>query len=274
MTDIRTGAPSAGTATLDGAAGGSPRIEARNISMRFGGIVALDSVSIDVPPGQIRGLIGPNGAGKTTLFDIISGLRPPTEGEVFMDGIDITSTSPMSRARAGMRRTFQRQQVFSWLSVEDNILAAMEWRGGGGGLLGDTVGWIGGRKLEKERRKKVEELLHQCDLYEIRGHPVGNLPIAKVRLVEIARAIADEPVVLLLDEPTSGLHVTECEQVANVVRRHREETGASFIIVEHDIEFVLGLCDQITVLELGAIIFNGDPDSARKDPGVRRAYLG
>jgi len=242
--------------------------------MRFGGIVALDDVSIDIPPAQIRGLIGPNGAGKTTLFDIISGLRPPTEGRIFMDGADITSTSSMSRARAGLRRTFQRQQVFSWLSVEDNVLAAVEWRGGGGGLLGDTAGWFGGRKLERKRRAKVVDLLRQCDLYDIKDHPVGNLPIAKVRLVEIARAIADEPVVLLLDEPTSGLHISECEHVAAVVRRHREETGASFIIVEHDIEFVLGLCDQITVLELGTIIFDGDPESARKDEGVRRAYLG
>jgi branched-chain amino acid transport system ATP-binding protein len=273
MADIGTGATSAGTATLHEDVA-TARISARNICMRFGGIVALDDVSIDVPAGQIRGLIGPNGAGKTTLFDIISGLRPPSEGQIFMDGTNITSTSSRSRARAGLRRTFQRQQVFSWLSVEDNVLAAVEWRGGGGGLLGDTVAWFGGRKLERQRRAKVEDLLRQCDLYDLKDHAVGNLPIAKVRLVEIARAIADQPTVLLLDEPTSGLHAFECEHVASVVRRHREETGASFIIVEHDIEFVLGLCDQITVLELGTIIFDGDPESARQDPGVRRAYLG
>ena len=240
MTDSGSGL-AAGTvqeAGRDGAAG-TARIAVENISMRFGGIVALDDVSLEVPPGQIRGLIGPNGAGKTTLFDIISGLRPPTDGKIFMNGVNVTSTSSMSRARAGLRRTFQRQQVFSWLSVEDNVLAAVEWHGGGGGVLGDSVAWIGGRRLERERRKKVTDLLRQCELYEFRDLPVGNLPIAKVRLVEIARAIADDPTVLLLDEPTSGLHASECEQVAGVVRRHRDETGASFIIVEHDIEFVL-----------------------------------
>ncbi len=273
------GGPAAATGVLDpatanGAGGAAPRIAAHGISMHFGGISALSDVSIDVPPGQIRGLIGPNGAGKTTLFDIMSGLRRPSSGKIFMDGTDVTDNSSMERARTGLRRTFQRQQVFSWLSVEDNVLAAMEWRGGGGGVLGDAVGWIGGRRLERERRQHARELLDQCDLLPYADHPVGNLPIAKVRLVEIARAIADNPTVLLLDEPTSGLRESECAGVSALVRRYREDTGASFVIVEHDIEFVLGLCDAITVLALGQVIFEGSPDEARKDPAVRKAYLG
>ena len=277
MTDGASG-PATAVGVLDSSANGtgtSPsRIGAHGISMHFGGISALSDVSIDVPPGQIRGLIGPNGAGKTTLFDIMSGLRRPSSGRIFMDGTDVTDHSSMERARSGLRRTFQRQQVFSWLSVEDNVLASMEWHGGGGGLLGDAVSWIGGRRLERERRKHARDLLDKCDLLEYADHPVGNLPIAKVRLVEVARAIADSPTVLLLDEPTSGLRASECAGVAALVRRYREDTGASFVIVEHDIEFVLGLCDTITVLALGQVIFEGTPDEARKDPAVRKAYLG
>jgi branched-chain amino acid transport system ATP-binding protein len=260
------------TATTPGSQPGT--IAVRDISVRFGGITALNGVSLEVPAGQIRGLIGPNGAGKTTLFDVISGLRPPTEGQVFIDGVDVTSTTSLARARTGLRRTFQRQQVFSWLTVEDNVLAAMEWRGGGGGVLGDILALPSGRRLEKRRREVVAKLLADCGLSSVAKHPVGNLPIAQVRLVELARALADDSRILLLDEPTSGLQPADCEQVASIVRTYRAERGATFVMVEHDIEFVLGLCDQITVLETGSIIFNGSPADARKDAGVRRAYLG
>jgi branched-chain amino acid transport system ATP-binding protein len=251
-----------------------PRIAAVDVSVRFGGIVALDGVTVKVPAGQVRGLLGPNGAGKTTLFDVMSGLRPPTTGQILIDGVDVTSTTSMARARAGLHRTFQRQQVFSWLTVQDNVLVAIEWRGGGGGVLGDAVGWPGRRRLERRRRALVEELLVRCHLWEIRHQAVGKLPIAKMRLVEFARALADNPRVLLLDEPTSGLHPSECEQVAQIVRGYREERTATFLIVEHDIEFMLGLCDEITVLEAGRIIFDGSPSGAREDPAVRRAYIG
>lgn len=250
------------------------RIAVRNVSVRFGGIVALSNVSLDVPAGQVRGLIGPNGAGKTTLFDVMSGVRPPTEGRVFIDGKDVTSTTSLARARAGLRRTFQRQQVFSWLSVEDNVLAATEWHQGGGGLAGDLFRLPTRTATERKRRKKVEVLLGRFGLMSVRDVPVGQLPIATVRLVELARALIDEPSVLLLDEPTSGLQADDCAKVSEIVQSCRDELGATFVIVEHDIGFVMDLCDQITVLQSGAILLDGTPQEIMDSAEVRRAYLG
>jgi branched-chain amino acid transport system ATP-binding protein len=231
-------------------------------------------VSFDVAPGELRGLIGPNGAGKTTLFDVISGIRPPTTGTVAIDGVDVTGWTSRARARRGLRRTFQRQQVFTWLSVEDNVLAALEWRPWRAGIVGDALALPPTRRLEKQRRGQVRELLRECGLDSVRDRPIGNLPIATVRMVELARALVGEPNLLLLDEPTSGLRPADCDTVACLVRDYRARSGCSVVVVEHDIEFVLGLCERITVLETGSIIFDGTPDDARRDPEVRRAYLG
>ena len=250
------------------------RLAVKNVSVHFGGIRAVKEVSLEVGPGELRGLIGPNGAGKTTLFDVVSGVRAPTHGRVEINGRDVTKDSSMRRARNGLRRTFQRQQVFTWLSVEDNVLAALEWRVWSGGMVGDALGLPNTRRLEKRRRAQVRELLHQCGLEDVHDVPIGNLPIATVRMVELARALVDEPSLLLLDEPTSGLHPAECAIVAGLVGDYRDRTGCSVIVVEHDIEFVLGLCDRITVMETGAIIFDGTPEQARRDPEVRRAYIG
>jgi branched-chain amino acid transport system ATP-binding protein len=261
-------------APVDQASGGRPRLTVSDVSVHFGGIRAVRDVSLEVGAGELRGLIGPNGAGKTTLFDVISGVRQPTHGRVCIDGRDVTKTSSMWRARHGLRRTFQRQQIFTWLSVEDNILAALEWRGWAGGVVGDALGLPNTRRLEKQRRAKVRELIERCNLDDVREVAIGNLPIATVRMVELARALIDEPRLLLLDEPTSGLHPSDCAIVAGIVSDYRDRTGCSVIVVEHDIELVLDLCDRITVLETGAIIFDGTPDEARRDPEVRRAYIG
>jgi branched-chain amino acid transport system ATP-binding protein len=250
------------------------RIAATGVTVRFGGVIALRDVSVAVPAGQVRGLIGPNGAGKSTLFDVISGFRRPTAGSVSMDSQDITAWSPMRRARNGMRRTFQRQQVFSWLDAEDNILVALEWEGGGGGLLADLVAAPTREKIEQRRRERARELIETCGLGDVAGIPVGTLPIGKARLVELARALVSDPRVLLLDEPTSGLSPAECRQVARIVTEYCGRSNCTVILVEHDLEFVMGLCEVISVLETGQMIFDGSPEEARTDPGVRRAYLG
>jgi branched-chain amino acid transport system ATP-binding protein len=261
------------TATT-GAPGTSERLRTAGVSVRFGAIVAVNDVTLSVDAGELVGLIGPNGAGKTTLFDVISGIRAPSSGRVLIDGADVTDRSDMVRARQGLRRTFQRQQVFTWLSVEDNVLAALEWSPWCGGSVGDALLLPWSRRLERQRRQQVREVLHRFGLDEVRQRPIGNLPIATVRMVELARAIIGEPTLLLLDEPTSGLRPRDVDAVAQLVSDYRSSSGCSVVVVEHDIEFVLGLCDRVTVLEAGVVIFNGTPDDARVDPSVRRAYLG
>ena len=244
------------------------------VGVRFGGIKALDDVSLTVPRGLVCGLIGPNGAGKTTLFDVISGVRTPNDGTVRFDGKDTTRQSSVARARRGLRRTFQRVQTFGWLSVEDNVLAATEWRGGGGGMLADFVQFPTRRSRERERRERVGEVLEQCGLTAVRQDPVGSLPIGLARMVEFARAIVDEPKLLLLDEPTSGLDEVESERLVEQLRRLRTTTSCSVILVEHDMGFVMDQCDVVTVLDLGRVLTTGAPKDIQADPVVRAAYLG
>ncbi len=244
------------------------------VTVRFGGVVAVNAASLSVPPGEIRGLIGPNGAGKTTLFDTITGMRLPTSGRVIYDGTDITDRSAVWRSRNGMRRTFQRQQPFGWLSVEDNVLAALDYRGGGGGIVADVLALPSRRRRERERRAKAKAAVARCGLTSLSGEAAGRLSIGKVRLLELARAIVDDPKVLLLDEPTSGLEEAEAEKFGEIVSEVRHETGCAVLLVEHDVPFVMGLCDRITVLNLGEVIAEGTPAEVSSNDLVRAAYLG
>ncbi|MCU1458387.1 MAG: Branched-chain amino acid transport ATP-binding protein LivG, partial [Actinomycetia bacterium] len=209
----------------------APALEVREVSVNIGGIHALTDVSLAVMPGEVLGIIGPNGAGKTTLFDAISGLRMPTSGHVSLCGVDATRRSPVWRSRNGLRRTFQRQQVVGALSVEDNLVAAQDWRGGGGGLLADLFGLRSRARLEKERRVRAAEVLAWCGLTEIASVSAGGVPIGISRMVELGRAVVDDARVLLLDEPTSGLDGEEMEQLGETIVRVVREQNCAVLLV-------------------------------------------
>lgn len=249
-------------------------VELSGIGVRFGGIAALNDVSLRITPGEVCGLIGANGAGKTTLFDVISGVRSPDSGRVLLHGRDITSWSPQRRARSGMRRTFQRVQVFGWLSIEENLLVATEWRGGGGGVLADLLGLPTRTKREAARRKRALEVLDRCGLAAVKDRSAASLPIGTARLVELARALMDEPTLLLLDEPASGLDHVEAERFGDLITGVAADTNTAVLLVEHDVGFVMERCDRVAVLHLGEIIADGSPEEVRGDPLVRDAYLG
>jgi len=251
-----------------------PALELREVTVRFGGITALSDVSLSAACGEIVGLIGPNGAGKTTLFDVVSGVRAPDGGRVVLDGRDVTQAGAVTRARKGLRRTFQRVQTFGWLSVEDNVLSALEWRGGGGGFVADLVSFPTRRHREHHRRARVAEVLDRCGLTAVAKEPAASLPIGLARMLEVARAVVDPPKVLLLDEPTSGLDETEAARLGELLQSIRAEGSCAVLLVEHDVRFVMRQCDRIVVLDLGRVLAVGGPSEIQANAAVRAAYLG
>jgi ABC-type branched-subunit amino acid transport system ATPase component len=236
--------------------------------------VALDGVSLTVHAGAIVGLIGPNGAGKTTCFGVLSGLLRPRRGRVLMDGVDVTGTSPQTRARRGLARTFQRLELFSELSVRDHLVVA--YRTGGRNValrVGlDLVG-LGARPYPGEN-DAVDEILGLLSLGRVASVPAAALPLGTGRLVEVGRALAAHPRVLLLDEPSSGLDAGETDELARVLRRVNEESGVALVVVEHNVEMVLGLAGHVTVLDFGQVIAAGTPSQIRASDVVQAAYLG
>jgi branched-chain amino acid transport system ATP-binding protein len=268
-----TGALSTDDAPVD-----SPRADyvltASGVVVRFGGVVALAGVDTALGRGEILGLIGPNGAGKTTLFDVLAGSRSAGAGRVEFDGVDITRRSDLWRARAGIRRTFQRQQLFGALTVRENVLAALEWTRGGGGLPADLIAAPSRRTLTEERMGKVDEVLTLCGLETHSNRVAADLPIGAGRLVELARALVADPTVLLLDEPRSGLGAADGVMLSNLLRSIGAERNLSILLVEHDMGFVMALCHRIVVLHLGSVLAEGDPASIQANEAVRHAYLG
>ena len=231
-----------------------------SVSVSFGGLQALSGVEIDVPEGEVTGLIGPNGAGKTTLFNVITGLQPPNAGKVVLDDRDITTAKPHKRARLGIGRTFQRLETFGTLSVRDNVLVAAEMR----------RGW------SRERFKPgqlADELIERVGLTAVSSERVDKLPTGTQRLVELARALATKPRVILLDEPSSGLNEAETDQLAELLRE-LAATGLGILLVEHDMGLVMSACHHIHVLDFGRIIAFGSPEEVQANPIVRAAYLG
>lgn len=249
-------------------------LEAVGITVRFGGVTAVDDVSLSFESGEICGIMGPNGAGKTTLFDVLSGVRRPTRGRVLLCGREVTTRSAVHRSRSGLRRTFQRQQTFGWLTVRDNLLVALESKGGGGGLGADMLRLPGRVRREHQRLQRVEEVLELCALTDVAGASASTLDIGRARMVELARALVSEPTVLLLDEPTSGLQERETAQLGATIERLRTEAGCAVILVEHDVGFMFEHCQRIAVLDLGRVLADGTPAKIRADEAVVAAYLG
>ncbi len=235
-------------------------LEARGVTVRFGGHVAVDQVDLDVEPGAITGLIGPNGAGKTTTFNVLTGLQETTAGRVLLEGHDITRLPTHKRARRGIGRTFQKLEVFSSLTVFENVLTAVEIH----------RSFSGGRRDHDE---KVASVIEQVGLGAVAGERVDSLPTGQCRLVELARALAIEPKVLLLDEPASGLDDHETRQFAELLLSLIGD-GLAILMVEHDVPLVMEVCRDITVLDFGRIIATGTPAEIQANQTVLDAYLG
>ncbi len=237
-----------------------PLLSAEQISVQFGGLRALNSVDINCEPGQVTGLIGPNGAGKTTMFNVITGLQPPTAGRVVIDGADITSRTPFRRARLGIARTFQKLEAFSNLSAFDNVLVAAESR----------RSWD---KSKFDPKVVADEMLDRVGIRDVANFMVGTLSTGTARLVELARALATNPRMLLLDEPSSGLNEEETESMAALLRVLVQD-GLGVLLVEHDMSFVMSTCNFIHVLDFGQLIATGTPKEVQANPLVQAAYLG
>jgi ABC-type branched-subunit amino acid transport system ATPase component len=253
----------------------SPILAAEGVTVRFGGVVALDDVSLSVPAGSTIGLVGPNGAGKTTLFGVLSGLLRPRAGRVFMSGVDVTRRSPQTRARRGLARTFQRMELFTELTVREHLVVARRVKDRRERLVGMARDMSGfGERPGEGEDDTVDEILELLGLTDLANRPALTVPLGTGRLLEVGRALAGEPSVMLLDEPSSGLDVHETEQLGDALRRVRRDRGTAFVLVEHNVEFVLDLADRVTVLDFGKLLVEGRPDEIRTSPEVQAAYLG
>jgi ABC-type branched-subunit amino acid transport system ATPase component len=254
----------------------APVLAAAGVTVRFGGLIALSDVSLEVPQGTIVGLVGPNGAGKSTLFAVLSGLLRPAEGRVELRGTDVTDASPQRRARDGLARTFQQPELFMGLTVREHLVLADRVRFARRRLWRDMVDPRSLLRPDVEEDERVDGLLELLDLTLVARAPVGALPLGTSRLVEVARALATRPDVVLLDEPLSGLDIAESERLASTLRRVVDESArrVSLLMVEHDVATVLALSSRMYVLDFGELIASGTPAQIRDNAAVRAAYLG
>ena len=238
------------------------------ISRHFGSLVALEDVSLEMEPGELRAVIGPNGAGKTTLFNMVSGFFPPTRGRVLFDGDPIDALSAERRARRGIVRTFQITEIFHEMTVLENIRVAVET---GAGI--NARPWVS-RAADLKVRRRVDELLALAGLAAKADRVVSELAHGDQRVVEVAIALALRPKLLLLDEPTAGMGDEETDSMVGLIRRLHGEQGLSILFIEHDMDIVFGIAQRITVLDQGRILAEGSPAEVACNPAVRAAYLG
>jgi branched-chain amino acid transport system ATP-binding protein len=246
-------------------------LEVEQVSVRFGGIQALDAVSLSVAAGESVGLVGPNGAGKTTLFDCISGRTRPNAGCVRFDGRPLDGVPAYRRARMGLARTFQRLEVFPELTVRDHLVVADRGHRGAGALWRDLLNLAAVRPDEAAR---VDEIIALVGLEEIADVAVAALGLGRCRLVELGRALACRPRLLLADEPSSGLDGHEAGAVADALRSVQRQRHMAVLLVEHDLEMVARVVDRVVVLDTGTVIAEGPFDAVVAEPAVQRAYLG
>jgi branched-chain amino acid transport system ATP-binding protein len=250
-----------------------PMLDVRRLSKSFRGLHALVDYELRLAPLTIHGVIGPNGAGKTTLFHLLSGFLQPTSGTIAFEGRDITGSSAFKVARMGIGRTFQNIRLFGELSVLDNVKVALQ-RHSGRSTIGALVSSPSFRRAERELDTRAMELLELFGLAAQRDRAARNLPYGDQRRLEIARAVGIQPKVLLLDEPNAGMNPIETQALLELIRRLRDESGITIVLVAHDIPLVMNLCDRIQVLNYGRLIAEGDPAAVRANPDVIAAYLG
>ena len=261
------------TVTADGRRIGGVVMEMKNITLRFGGVVAIKDISFDIREGEIRAIIGPNGAGKSSMLNVISGFYHPQEGEVWYKGQKRPPMKPYQVARQGIARTFQNIALFEGMSVLDNVMTG-RIRQMKTGLLAQAV-WKGkAEREETENREAVEKIIDFLEIQHIRKTPVSRLPYGLKKRVELARALAAEPSILLLDQPMAGMNVEEKEDMSRFILDVNDEFGTTTVLIEHDMGVVMDLSDRVVVMDYGKKIGDGSPDEVRKNQAVIDAYLG
>ena len=261
------------TVTPDGRTIGSTLMEMRNITLRFGGVEAIKDISFDIREGEVRAIIGPNGAGKSSMLNVISGFYVPQEGEVWFRGERRPPMKPYQVARQGIARTFQNIALFNGMSVLDNVMTGRltHMRSN---MLAQAIWWAGAQKEETRHRARVEEIIDFLQINHIRKTPVGRLPYGLKKRVELARALAAEPKLLLLDEPMAGMNVEEKEDMSRFILDVNDEFGTTIALIEHDMGVVMDLSDRVVVMDYGKKIGDGTPSEVRANQAVIDAYLG
>ena len=250
-----------------------PLLVAKDISISFDALKAVDNFNLEINSGELIGLIGPNGAGKTTVFNILTGVYNASSGEYTLDGENVIKTSTSALVKKGLARTFQNIRLFKYLSVLDNVVAAYNFRMKYG-ILAGMLRLPGYWREEREAKEKAMDLLKIFDLDKYAEMHAGNLPYGEQRKLEIARAMATEPKILLLDEPAAGMNPKETEDLMNTIKLIRDKFGIAVLLIEHDMKLVLGICERLVVLNYGKILASGKPNDVINNPQVVEAYLG